>query len=279
MLSREVLYPNIRHFRSVFWALLSIGLLGEALLVASPANAGTVSTRVSLEDLVNGGDVLLSYGGGLRFSDFAVEISGGDADISDYELKGNFKGFTVYGGGIGKQTETIDIRLTYNVETLRLDHRLIAVGLSWYKWNLYGGNSASIEVFGSEGQVIASGTRLEDRNIFHREYLYFSELVASARVTEVITIDPSSKGKHWKLNRRFKIKKGFAPVPEPNTALMVGFGIVGIAGYARKRRREVAHRTSPRSTVVRDTSKSRPRHSLRPRFAVCTQKRLPMSFN
>jgi hypothetical protein len=61
--------------------------------------------------------------------------------------------------------------------------------------------------------------------------------VVSARVTEVITIDPSSKGKHWKLNRRFKIEKGFTLIPEPNTALMFGFGIAGIAGYARKRRR------------------------------------------
>ncbi len=265
MLNCEVQYPNFRRFWSAFLGLLSIGLLGDALLVASTASAGTVSTRVSLEDLVNGGDVLLSYGGSLRFSDFAVEISGGDVDISDYELKGSFKGFTIYGDDIDKQTETIDIRLTYNVETLRLDHRLIAVGLSFYKWNTHGGgNSASIEVFGSEGQVIASGTRLEDWNIFHREYHYFSELVASARVTELITIDPSRKWKHWKLNRRFKAKDGFAPIPEPNTALMFGFGIAGIAGYARKRRREVAHRTSPRLTAVRDTSKSEPRHSLRP---------------
>ena len=246
MLNCEVQYPKVRRFWSAFLGLLSICLLGDALLVASTASAGTVSTRVSLEDLVNGEDVLLSYGGSLRFSDFAVEISGGDVDISDYELKGSFKGFTIYGDDIDKQTETIDIRLTYNVETLRLDHRLIAVGLSFYKWNTHGGgNSASIEVFGSEGQVIASGTRLEDWNIFHREYHYFSELVASARVTELITIDPSRKWKHWKLNRRFKAKDGFAPIPEPNTALMFGFGIAGIAGYARKRRREVAHRTSP----------------------------------
>jgi len=237
MLSCEVLYPNVRRFGSAFLGLLSIGLLGGALLVASTASAGTVSTRVSLKDLVNGGDVLLSSHGGLRFSDFAVEISGGDADISDYELAGKFSGFEIYGDGIGQQSETIDIRLSYNVETLELDHRLIAVGLSSEEWNEYGGNTASIEVFGSEGQVIASGTRLEDSEEFDREYYYFSERVASARVTEVITIDPSSEEEDWELRRRFKVKDGFAPVPEPNTALMVGFGIAGIAGYARKRRR------------------------------------------
>ena len=237
MLSGEVQCPNVRRFRSAFLGLLSIGLLGDALLVVSTASAGTVSTEVSLEDLVNGGGVLLSSGYTLRFSDFAVEISGGDADISDYELEGKSDGFEISGDDIDSQTETIDIRLTYNVETLRLDHRLLAVGLSFYKWNTYGGNSASIEVFGSEGQVIASGTRLEDSEEFDREYYYFSERVASARVTEVITIDPSSEEEDWELRRRFKVKDGFAPVPEPNTALMVGFGIAGIAGYARKRRR------------------------------------------
>ena len=76
-----------------------------------------------------------------------------------------------------------------------------------------------------------------DSEEFDREYYYFSERVASARVTEVITIDPSSEEEDWELRRRFKVKDGFAPVPEPNTALMVGFGIAGIAGYARKRRR------------------------------------------
>ena len=237
MLSCEVQYPNVRRFGSAFLGLLSIGLLGGALLVASTASAGTVSTRVSLEDLVNDGDVLLSSDYTLRFSDFAVAISGGDADISDYELKRKSDGFRIYGDDIGRQTETIDIRLSYNVETLELDHRLIAVGLSSEEWNEYGGNTASIEVFGSEGQVIASGTRLEDSEEFDREYYYFSERVASARVTEVITIDPSSEEEDWELRRRFKVKDGFAPVPEPNTALMVGFGIAGIAGYARKRRR------------------------------------------
>ena len=237
MLNCEVQSPNVRRFRSAFLGLLSIGLLGGALLVASTASAGTVSTRVSLEDLVNDGDVLLSSDYTLRFSDFAVAISGGDADISDYELKRKSDGFRIYGDDIGRQTETIDIRLSYNVETLELDHRLIAVGLSSEEWNEYGGNTASIEVFGSEGQVIASGTRLEDSEEFDREYYYFSERVASARVTEVITIDPSSEEEDWELRRRFKVKDGFAPVPEPNTALMVGFGIAGIAGYARKRRR------------------------------------------
>ena len=237
MLSCEVQFPNVRHFRSAFLGLLSIGLLGDALLVASTASAGTISTEVSLEDLVNGGGVLLSSGYTLRFSDFAVEISGGDADISDYELEGKSDGFEISGDDIDSQTETIDIRLTYNVETLRVDHRLIAVGLSSGKWNEYGGNTASIEVFGSEGQLIASGTRLEDSEEFDREYHYFSELVASARVTEVITIDPSSEEEDWELRRRFKVEKGFAPIPEPSSTLMLGFGIAGIAGYARKRRR------------------------------------------
>ena len=245
MLSCEVQYPNVRRFWSAFLGLLSIGLLGGALLVASTASAGTVSTRVSLKDLVNGDDVLLSSHGGLRFSNFAVEISGGDADISDYELAGKFSGFEIYGDGIGQQSETIDIRLSYNVEPLLLDSRLIAVGLSSFKWNMYGGNTASIEVFGSEDQVIASGTRLEDGSNFSREYYDFSEFVASAPVIEVITIDASSQGKSWEMQRRFTVGKGFEPIPEPNTALMVGFGIAGIAGYARKRRREVAHRTSP----------------------------------
>jgi hypothetical protein len=237
MLNCEVQSPNVQRFRSAVLGLLSIGLLGDAVLVVSIASAGTVSTEVSLEDLVNGGGVLLSSDSTLRFSDFAVEISGGDADISDYELEGKSDGFEISGDDIDSQTETIDIRLTYNVETLRVDYRLIAVGLSSGKWNEYGGNTASIEVFGSEGQVIASGTRLEDSEEFDREYYYFSERVASARVTEVITIDPSSEEEDWELRRRFKVKDGFAPVPEPNTALMVGFGIAGIAGYARKRRR------------------------------------------
>jgi hypothetical protein len=237
MLSCEVEYPIVRRFRSAFLGLLWIGLLGDGLLVASTASAVTVSTRVSLEDFVNGGDFLLSSEGGLRFSDFAVEISGGDADILDYELKGNFNGFKIYGDGIGQQTETVDIRLTYNVESLLLDRRLTAVGLSSYKWNMYGGNTASIKVFGSDDQVIAFETRLEDRQNFDLEYYDFSEFVVSARVTEVIRIDPSSKGKSWELQRRFTVGKGFDPVPEPNTALMVGLGIVGISGYARKRRR------------------------------------------
>ena len=237
MLNCEVQSPNVQRFRSAVLGLLSIGLLGDAVLVVSIASAGTVSTEVSLEDLVNDGGVLLSSDYTLLFSDFAVEISGGDADISDYELEGKSDGFEISGDDIDSQTETIDIRLTYNVETLRVDYRLIAVGLSSGKWNEYGGNTASIEVFGSEGQVIASGTRLEDSEEFDREYYYFSERVASARVTEVITIDPSSEEEDWELRRRFKVKDGFAPVPEPNTALMVGFGIAGIAGYARKRRR------------------------------------------
>jgi hypothetical protein len=237
MLNCEVQSPNVRRFRSAVLGLLSIGLLGDAVLVVSIASAGTVSTEVSLEDLVNDGGVLLSSDYTLLFSDFAVEISGGDADISDYELEGKSDGFEISGDDIDSQSETIDIRLSYNVETLELDHRLIAVGLSSEEWNEYGGNTASIEVFGSEGQVIASGTRLEDSEEFDREYYYFSERVASARVTEVITIDPSSEEEDWELRRRFKVKDGFAPVPEPNTALMVGFGIAGIAGYARKRRR------------------------------------------
>ena len=237
MLNCEVQSPNVRRFRSAVLGLLSIGLLGDAVLVVSIASAGTVSTEVSLEDLVNDGGVLLSSDYTLLFSDFAVEISGGDADISDYELEGKSDGFEISGDDIDSQTETIDIRLTYNVETLRVDYRLIAVGLSSEEWNEYGGNTASIKVFGSEGQVIASGTRLEDSEEFDREYYYFSERVASARVTEVITIDPSSEEEDWELRRRFKVKDGFAPVPEPNTALMVGFGIAGIAGYARKRRR------------------------------------------
>ena len=236
MLNCEVQSPNVRRFRSAVLGLLSIGLLGDAVLVVSIASAGTVSTEVSLEDLVNGGGVLLSSDYTLLFSDFAVEISGGDTDISDYELEGKSDGFEISADDIDSQTETIDIRLTYNVETLRVDHRLIAVGLSSGKWNEYGGNTASIEVFGSEGQLIASGTRLEDSEEFDREYHYFSELVASARVTEVITIDPSNEEEDWELRRRFKVEKGFTPIPEPNSTLMLGFGIAGIAGYARKRR-------------------------------------------
>lgn len=237
MLSDVVRFSAPQQLRRAGLAVLSLAVLSCLLLVTSTASATKSGSRATLDDLVNGDAIILSSGGGLRFSNFQVEITGGNADLSKYKIQGRFNGFKLYGAKPRVEDEALNIRLSYDVETVRSDHAMTAVGLSSHKWNKYGGNVAFIEVLNQAAEEIASGTRIEDRKKFDRIYYDFSEFAQFASVNEEIRIDKSGK-KKWKLKRRFLVNNDYipAPIPEPNTALMLGLGMAGFATYSRRRR-------------------------------------------
>lgn len=220
-----------------WFAWLALLLSSSLLLLSSTAAATSTGLELSLDELVENDGSFLSSGGDLLFSNFAVEVSGGDGDPSEFRVKAKFDGFTLYGGTPGVPlTEDLDIRLTYDVETARQGLVMTAVGLSSDKWNPLGGNVAAIEASNEGGQVIGFGTRIEDAKRFALDFHALSEVVMSLSISEEIHIDDSIQ-KTWELKRHFRVEQGYptTSVPEPNTALLLGLGMAGIASYSRRR--------------------------------------------
>lgn len=243
MLSHVVRFPGVQRFR-VSAIAVTFALFVTMLLSASTATATSSRSGLTLEDLVQDNLTLDSKNDNLRFSNFAVEITGGSDDLSDYRVRSRWSGFKIYGPKTGKQDDFLNIRLSYDVENLEEDMAMVSVGLSSTRWNSKRTNSAFIEVFDEDGESLVSDLVERRKPKFSADYAAFSEQSMRVSVFEDIKIDKSEKAKKWSLNRRFRSKKKIPmdPIPEPNTALLVSMGIVGLAAVGRKRAKKAEPR-------------------------------------
>ena len=236
MLSSVVWRPGVQRLRANAIAAV-LALLFTMLLSPSNATATSSGSGLTLEDLVEDNLTMDSKNGNLRFSNFAVEISGGSDDLSVYRVSDRFDGFKIFGPETETQEDFLNIRLSYDVEDIREETAMVSVGLSSNRWNPEQTNSAFIEVFDEYGESLVSDLVELTTSDFGADDAYFSEYSVHVSVFEDIKIDKSENAEKWNLNRRFRSKKKIPmdPVPEPNTALLVSMGIVGLAAVGRRR--------------------------------------------
>ncbi len=219
-------------------ALVSLSLS----LFAFPAFAvsiGSTYSGLTLDDLVNGGADLFSGNEQLIFTNFDVSITNGSQDLTEYQIRDLGRGFRIQ-HRLGKQAEPTNIVLSYDVTTSSQSLVLHAMRLSSSKWSRHGGNnSVSVEAY-DDGDLILDEERKGSGRRLKGKYWAFSDITSSASIVESISIDTSKKGFKWHLRRRYKTKKidPGSVVPEPNTALLLGGGMVALASYAQRRRRD-----------------------------------------
>lgn len=206
---------------------------------ASTASAGSSGSYRTLDDLVNDGQTIGSKNGKLLFGNFQVEITGGSTDLSDYRVKKLKRGFKVYGKKTGSQDELLDIRLTYDVDTVSSQRSIKSAGLSSKRWTKYDESSVVFEAFSDDGSSILSESRShEGSKMKDNQYWAFNPRTGSMSIEETISISKVNKGKKWNLKHSFETTKHapIAPVPEPSTALLLAMGMVGVATHAQKKR-------------------------------------------
>ena len=235
-MSSVVWCPGVQRLRANAIAAV-LALLFAMLLSPATATATSSGWGPTLEDLVEDNLTIHSSNDNLRFSNFAVEISGGSDDLSVYKVRERFDGFIIYGPETDEQDDFLNIRLSYDVEDIREETAMVSVGLSSTQWNPEQTNSAFIEVFDEYGESLVSDLVELKTSDFGADDAFFSEYSVSVSVFEDIKIDKSENAEKWNLNRRFRSKKKIPmdPVPEPNTALLVSMGIVGLAAVSRRR--------------------------------------------
>ena len=217
--------------------VVSIAVATLALLIsAASAEASSFSSSLTLDDLVGDGITLASRDHKLIFSNFQVEISGGSQDLSEYRVQALGNGFKLFGESTGPQVEFLDITLSYDVATAQENLVLTAMAVASLGWNKFGGNLVDVDAFNRTGDQILDERRDTRSKKMKYKFWRFSEVASSASVVESIRIDKTIKGDRWHLKRRFKTGK-VEPgvVPEPNTALMLGLGMIGLASYAQRK--------------------------------------------
>lgn len=176
----------------------------------------------------------------LAFTNFAVEITGGASDLSAYRVNGIYGGFQLTHHQ-GQQEELLEIVLSYDVSTLQENRILHAVAFSSTRWNHNPGRhtDALIDAFDGQGNLILEEGRGHKGNRLKQKFWIFNELVLQASIVGSLSIDTAGRGGKWNLRRRYKTRT-LGPgevVPEPNSALLLGCGMIGLASYARQRRR------------------------------------------
>ncbi|MDP6980195.1 MAG: PEP-CTERM sorting domain-containing protein [Myxococcota bacterium] len=214
--------------------LLALSSAAFFAVLAAPASAHPIlpSSDLTLDDLVNGDLSLYSINEELVFTNWAVEVSGGSQNLEDYAIQQLWDGFKIRSEA-APMDEVLEIVLTYDVTTLRDTLALDATGFTVTDSDR--GASALLDAFNGDGASILQDGRVGNNAHLEIPFWTFTEIARTAAVVEHIAVDAEEFGGKWVLRHRFKTIP-VEPIPEPNTALLLGAGMVGLARYARKRR-------------------------------------------
>lgn len=236
-----MLNQAVRHgAANPFAAIRALALASALATVFAFAFASTASadpylppTDLTLADLIDDDLSLTSLNEEVVFTNFAVEINGGSQNIEDYAIQQLIDGFKVTGPA--SPGEVIDIVLRYDVTTTQEDLALWVAGFTVIDSDQ--GVSSTLEAYNLLGQSILEPK--QTKNGISPNFYAFTEVTRQAAIVQRMNIDLGQYGGgEWIVRNRFKtlqVDDIPPPVPEPNTALLLGFGIAGLARYARKR--------------------------------------------
>ncbi len=213
---------------------------------AAAANAGSIGSRLTLDDLVNDQLTLVSDNEEVVFSNFQVETTPGWGDLTDYIVLKLWSGFEIFGPRPQAGGGPLEITLNYDVATLSDTRALAMTGANFGQWgDAHADDEVGIEAFNGyggygeeildpyQGPVGSGGWKMDG------DAWVFADMVGGASVTQIIRIGElyGLKGK-WGLRTRFTTEEiETPPVPEPSTALMLGIGMAGLAYCGRRKAR------------------------------------------
>jgi len=200
-----------------------------------PASADPIlpPSDLTLFDLVDGELSLTTQNEEVVFTNFAVDISGGSEDLEDYAIQTSLDGFKI-SSEVAPIAATLEIVLTYDVTTA-----LETLAFDSAGFNVANGDvpvDSLLEIYNGQGQSIIEDGRVGNNAHVEIPFWVFTETARTAYVVQRMTVDLNELDGGWIVRNRFKTTDVPPPVPEPNTALLLGTGMVGLARYARRRR-------------------------------------------
>ena len=212
--------PQVRCLREIL-----IAAFATLMLVAS----GPAAQALSLQDLADGAE-LNSASGNLTFENFEVSVSGsGSLNLADYSVDSFGSGFGLSGTkDLG--FHSLNLSLSYDV-VMDANFSFAAINVS--SGALDGANAIGLQAFDGDSELTGASWQK-----------FYSSTVGSAgdasaatsnilRVVESMVVFNGDAEKKWSNTRSFESSSNVVPVPEPNTALLIGFGLMGLAGYSR----------------------------------------------